>query len=686
VRLFWASLLFSCGAAAATKDLAPYFAGRGGSALLWDLEKGELAGAWNEARAGTVEVRPGSLRKPFVFAAMLEEGVYAPEDTVKCREGMLNGTQALAYSCNEYFDAAAKRVDLTRGLARFGWDAGRPTMKLRDLLAAWRRLVARNREARLAPVFQGMREAVEYGTARLAGMPGVAVAGKTGTMRETALFAGFAPAEKPRYLLLIHVAGGSGGSDAAPYAGKIFRDLFAGPRREFDPTKVRVRLFWQAEPRDLNLKPGVYGRGTEIRVGGSRMKAPGRIEVKGNTIEAEVALEEYVEAVLHGEAGGFRHAESRKAMAVAARTYAARFRGRHAEEGFDFCDTTHCQDARFVDAPRSDLRDATEETSGELIWWQGRPAAAYYHADSGGWIEGAGDGPYLRTRRDAWWKDEAGASWTWNVKAAELAERLGLKLVRREIRVKEREDSGRVKKIDAFGRTAEGTAFRMAVGRTMGWEKLPSRLFEVRQEGQRLAFTGKGRGHGIGLAQTSAERMAAAGKNYREILREYYPGTAVGVTARGFSWESRQQDGVILFSTEMAKDGRWMAVAAKEWGTMQREFGMRGEAVLRIYPTREAFRDATGITDQVAGATRGKRVRLVAGFSAGTLRHELLHALLETNTSTAHPLWFREGMVQALNGESGADGLRVQGLLRRHGRERVLGFWRQGLPADEVQQ
>ncbi len=683
MRLFWASLFLSWGAGAAVKDLTPHFGGRVGSALLWDLEKDELAGAWNEGRAGTVEVQPGSLRKPFVLAAMLEQGVYAENWKAPCREGMLAGEAALAYSCNEYFDAVAGRVDLERGLARFGWEAGRPTMKLRDLLAAWRRLVGRQREARLTPVFAGLRQAVEYGTARLAGVEGVAVAGKTGTMRDTALFAGFAPAEKPRYLLLIHVAGGSGGSDAAPYAAKIFREIFAGPRRDFDPSRVRVRLFWQSELRDLNLKPGRYPKGTEIRAGGSRMRAPGEIEVKGKTVEAEIALEDYVEAVLHGEAGGSRHAAARKAMAIAARTYAARFRGRHAVEGFDFCDTTHCQDARFTESARPELREAVEATSGELIWWQGRPAAAYYHADSGGWLESSPEGPYLRARRDAWWKAEE--DWRWTIRATELAERLGLKMVTRELAIVEREASGRVKRVKVFGWPGDGAAFRTLVGRNLGWEKLPSRLFEVRQDGERITFQGRGRGHGIGMPQASAERMAAAGKDERAILAEYYPGAVVGVTARGFAWTRREQEGVSLFSTEMARDGRWLGVAAKEWARMQGELGMAGKVVVRIYPTREAFRDATGITERVAGATRGERVRLVAGFEEGTLRHEMLHALLETNTRQEHPLWFREGLVEALNGERGAAGLRVLGLVRRYGRERVLGFWRHGLPADEIQ-
>src|SRR5262249_5088068 len=57
----------------------------------------------------------------------------------------------------------------------------------------------------------------------------------------------------------------------------------------------------------------------------------------------DLPLERYVAAVLAGEAAEFRSTEALKAMSVAARTYAVRLRGRHAAEGFDFCDTTHCQ-------------------------------------------------------------------------------------------------------------------------------------------------------------------------------------------------------------------------------------------------------------------------------------------------------------------------------------------------------
>ncbi len=693
MRLFWALPLLSASLCAAPKDLAPFFGQRSGSALLWDLETNSLAGVWNESRTQATPFRPGSLLKPFTFAALLENGLYSPSTKIPCQEGALSGEEALAYSCNEYFDDAAKRLgpeDLTRGYARFGLDSSSPTIKLATFLPVWRRLVARHREARLAPLFAGLRKAVEFGTAHLASHPRVPVAGKTGTMRGTASFAGFAPFDKPRYLLLIHLDSGSGGGDAAPFAGQIFSSLFAQPLKPFDPSRVRVRLFWQSPPTQLNLPPGSYPAGTEIIAASSRLLAPGPLEVRQENgrylIDSDVALEAYLAAVLHGEAAGFRHPASRQAMAVAARTYAAHFRGRHAEEGFDFCDTTHCQDARFVLNPRADLIEAVESTAGELLWHQGKAAAAYYHADSGGQLETSPDAPFLKQRPDPWWRDEGNALWTWRIRAADLASALRLTLVTPQFRIVSREPSGRARGLDVFGHPAEAAAFRTAVGRALGWEKLPSRLFEVQRLERDLVFTGRGRGHGLGLPQTSAERMAAAGRDYRAILAEYYPGTALGLNPRGLTWQLRKHGKLRLYTTNPAQDARLLPLAAAELAKLETDLKLHAEPVLRIYPSRAAFRDSTGLTAPLAGATRGRHIQLPPQPSLSTLRHEILHALLETNTTQRHPLWFREGLVQAWLGESSADSLRVQALFRRYGRDRVLSFWRSGLPPGEIQQ
>jgi stage II sporulation protein D len=93
----------------------------------------------------------------------------------------------------------------------------------------------------------------------------------------------------------------------------------------------------------------------------------------------ELTAEQYVAAVLAGESSTFRSEQAMKAMAVAARTYAARFRSRHAAEGFDFCATTHCQ--RADPASVTDrVRHAAAETAGELLWFAGNRHFQSIHA------------------------------------------------------------------------------------------------------------------------------------------------------------------------------------------------------------------------------------------------------------------------------------------------------------------
>jgi SpoIID/LytB domain protein len=641
----------------AAADLQPLFAGRSGSALVFDLKNQRMVSTWNEQRARLTPIRPGSVLKPFTLAAFIEAGRYRP--------GM-KAPEALAESSNEFFDklaAAMEPEERERGYARFGLSYQTSTATVMQLLDASKRLLARHKDARLRPVFDGMEQAVSYGTARLAAIPAVKVAGKTGTTSGSALFFGYAPAEDPRYLVWVQLDSGSGGGDAAPYAAKVFASLFAEPNETFDPSTVSIRLFWGNPPARLNLKPGTYPAGTLIDTGITQMNSPGKLTVKETQgryeLTTRVNLEDYVSAVMHGEAGGFRRRASRDAMAITARTYAARFRHRHGEDGFDFCDTTHCQDARFTRQRRQELVEAAEATTSELIWFDGKPAAAYYHADSGGWLEGSGDGPYLKQRRDPWWKDTPEAHWTWSTTIPNLAAALNLTVIRNTFRVKDREASGRARSLDVFGHAAEAAAFRMLVGRTLGWEKMPSRLFEATVEGRNLILRGVGRGHGIGLPQTSAERMAAAGKSSEEILSTYFPGAKVGVGAGGMRWTILQSERVKLWTTNAVRDKALLALAERELLLLEQRLKLRAAPVVRVYPSREAFRDATGITAIVHGATRGRQIKLPPGVQLATLRHELLHALLESNGGAGKPDWMREGLVQALLGERSSDATRV---------------------------
>jgi penicillin-binding protein 2 len=80
-------------------------------------------------------------------------------------------------------------------------------------------------------VHRGLERVVESGTGTAARVPGVRVAGKTGTAqnphgKDHALFACFAPADDPSIALAFVVENtGHGSTFAAPLAGKVLRRI-----------------------------------------------------------------------------------------------------------------------------------------------------------------------------------------------------------------------------------------------------------------------------------------------------------------------------------------------------------------------------------------------------------------------------------------------------------------------------
>lgn len=479
---------------------------------------------------------------------------------------------------------------------------------------------------------------------------------------------------------------------------------------------VQVRLFWQHPPAQISVSPlGAVLRMCES-CAAARLKAPleitatgsnvragarsspilyltGQVHISGNdfppfTVDDELRIqaredlllltltmpvEEYVTAVLQGESASLKSDEALKAMAVAARTYAVRFGSRHRLEGFDFCDTTHCQDLRLGnESPRA--RAAAAATERELLWFEGRPAAAYYHRSCGGEIDDAQalepdlHVPYLKRHHDDYCvrvPDE----WQSEISKTDLARALGRPVA--SVRVLARGDSGRVQRLLITNRAITATEFRLAVGRTLGWDKLRSDLYEEEDRGDSILFRGRGQGHGVGLCQNGAESMGKQGHSYREILAYYYPGTAVGIDAQGLSWEKLPSESLDLVSTNR-NDAAVLLPAAERalhFAVEHTGLQMRTRPQLKVYPTIAIYRDATGEPGWVAASTLGSTVRLQPISTLqrthsldSTLRHEFLHMLIESNAKSDTPLWFREGLVVYLAGDSsGKDNANMSG-------------------------
>ncbi len=262
--------------------------------------------------------------------------------------------------------------------------------------------------------------------------------------------------------------------------------------------------------RQLVSSPHVRVTGRGGRAADLRLAVPGKIERRfRGTLEVSVRagallavlstdLETAVASAVAAESAPGAAAEALKALAVVARSYYLATRPRH--DGFDFCDTTHCQ---FLREPplAGPSWDAAEATRGLALAYQGAVVAALHSASCGGRTRApedvvpypyfAVDCPHCQRNAPAWERRLSLAD------GAPLLERPG------------------------------SEALRLAVVRKLGWSALPGNNYEARREGDMIVIRGRGSGHGVGLCQQGAAAMAAEGAGFRVILAHYFPNTAL---------------------------------------------------------------------------------------------------------------------------------------------------------------
>ena len=265
------------------------------------------------------------------------------------------------------------------------------------------------------------------------------------------------------------------------------------------------------------------------RVNNGRIVSIGLLS--GDRSIARIPLETYVARVLTGEAEQNAPDAELEALAIAIRTYATFNAGRHRRDGFDLCDTTHCQVLRAATAA---TRRAALATAGQILTWRGAPAEIFYSANCGGRSESAAaiwpgsDLPYLTSVKDDVHDDDV--PWTLELELADLQALLGQKGFRgdrlKDVRVASRTVSGRAATLHLDGlepNVIAGDQFRLMVGAG----SFKSTAFSVEKHGSRLEFTGRGYGHGVGMCVVGAGRRARRGEDVRQILAQYYPGLAV---------------------------------------------------------------------------------------------------------------------------------------------------------------
>jgi len=242
----------------------------------------------------------------------------------------------------------------------------------------------------------------------------------------------------------------------------------------------------------------------------------------------ELPVESYVAGVLASEMPADFPFEAKKAQAVLIRSYAISHRGRHAAEGYDFCDTTHCQ--AYAGQSSNSEENAAESTRGRILSFRGAAIAALYHSTCGGHtspnqkVFGGQPLPYLQGVDDqSYCSASSHYEWQSTLSREDLGLALGFPVT--TLRAEERESGGRWFVLSIDGRSMKVMDFLSEVGQRSGWNRLKSNWFEVKESDASLQFTGRGLGHGVGLCQWGARGMAELGKKYPEILRHYFPKT-----------------------------------------------------------------------------------------------------------------------------------------------------------------
>lgn len=242
----------------------------------------------------------------------------------------------------------------------------------------------------------------------------------------------------------------------------------------------------------------------------------------------ELPLEDYLLGVLAREMGAGFPLEALKAQAVLSRTflYELALRSPLNAPYHVRGDTSH--QAFRIGAISPEMITAVVSTRGEILTFEGAPAVVFFHADNGGISEDPRyvwgfSFPYYRIQRDPFSNQVP----PWRLVLS--PEELGRVFRFANLRTLElfRSPSGRVMEVVLKGGNRvvrlKGNEFRLTLGST----RLKSLKFRLAKEGRELVFFGEGYGHGVGLSQWGAKRMAEAGLGYKEILSFYYPGTVL---------------------------------------------------------------------------------------------------------------------------------------------------------------
>jgi len=257
-----------------------------------------------------------------------------------------------------------------------------------------------------------------------------------------------------------------------------------------------------------------------------------RIFPEGNsslTVVNLVEMDNYLAGVIESEGGGGKDLEYYKVQAIISRTYALDHLGKHAKEGFHLCDRVHCQAYHNMLRYTPDIGEAVSSTEDLImIGPELKLAKSFFFANCGGqtsesdfvWNTAVS---YCRSVKDTFCLHSRQATWTKKISKSNWRNYLVNQFGYPE------NDSLLGSLMYNFNQPNRDAFYHVPhLGiplRDLRTKfKLKSTWFSCHPEGDYVVLEGHGFGHGVGLCQEGAMRMARNGYSYHQILNFYFTG------------------------------------------------------------------------------------------------------------------------------------------------------------------
>ena len=261
----------------------------------------------------------------------------------------------------------------------------------------------------------------------------------------------------------------------------------------------------------------------------------------------QVNIDDYLCNVVSAEMPADYEVEALKAQAIVARTYTVYKILNKKHDNADICDDSTCCQAwiskddrlaRWKESKRESnwqkICDCVNSTKGKIITYDNQPINAFFHSNSGGVTEipvnvwGGTGYPYLQSvetsGEDAYTQYSSEIVLTQEELINKLKEKysdISIDFSNDEdIKILEYTESTRVKTVKFGNYELSGVEARTLFG-------LRSTNFEITKDGDKIKFSVKGYGHGVGMSQTGADSMAKQGSTAEEIIKHFYTGVEI---------------------------------------------------------------------------------------------------------------------------------------------------------------